>query len=163
MRAPYNSPTFRLFLVLVALVGINVYVFFYSPDSLRMVAQAAETVSLRGTERPLVLPPLVAVEPRLESRQVTVREGEGLGAALRREGLSAAEVDGTLRALRRLCDFKRDLRGGQKVTLRRDSAGRLVVVDLRVGGIAYAVHRAPDGRLLGGKGPLAKGKRVSHH
>jgi hypothetical protein len=151
-------------MVFAVLVGINVYVFFFSPDSLRMVAQAAETVSIKAGRDPrLVLPPPVAVDPTLETREVTLREGEGLGAALRREGLAASEVAASLRALRRLLDFKRDLRPGQKITLRRDSAGRLVVVELRAGKLAYAVHRAPDGRLLGGKGPLAKAPRVSHH
>jgi hypothetical protein len=151
-------------MVFAVLVAINVYVFFFSPDSLRMVAQAAETVSVRGGQgRAVALPPPVTVASRFETREGSVREGEGLGALLRREELSAAEVDASLRAFRRLLDFKRDVRPGQKVTLRRDSAGRLVVVELRVGGVLHALHRAPDGRLLAGKGALAKGRRLIHH
>jgi hypothetical protein len=146
--------TFRLFLVFATLVGINVYVFFYSPGSLRMVAEAAkaaEVASIRG--RPLPMPMMLE---SLRSSEGVLREREGLGAALRREGLAAADADGALRSLRPLLDFKRDLHARSRYTMQRTASGRLAVLELRAGGMIYAVHRAPDGRLLAGKGSPSK-------
>ncbi len=152
--------TLRLSAVFAVLVGINVYVFFYSPGSLQVVAQAAESASIRGRA---VMPPPPPAPRKLERVKGVLRDGEGLGAALRREGLAVADADATLRALRPLLDFRRDLRAGQKYTLTRDEAGPLVTFELRAGATVYAVHRAPTGRLLGGKAPLAKSRRVIHH
>jgi hypothetical protein len=150
--------TFRLFLVFAALVGINVYVFFYSKGSLKVVQQAAQAASTRAAEKPrepTPLPPSVT----LTRREGALKEREGLGSALRREGLAAGDVDDALRALRPLLDFKRDLRAGQKYTLRVAPGGRLATFELRAGTTVYVVSRAPDGRLLGGKGTHRSARR----
>ena len=150
-RALHRSATFRLLLCGGALVAINVYVFFYSSGSLRQVARAAELASVRD-RAPLVVP----VGPRLATRTAAMKEREGLGAALRREGVSITDADGALRALRPLLDFKRDLRGTSKLALTMGEDGHLAALTLRAGGVTYAVHRSPDGKLLGGKSLAAR-------
>jgi hypothetical protein len=141
------STTFKLSLVFLFLVGINVYVFFFSKGSLRSVSRAAQTASL-----PAPRPAVVPVEPQWTARDGSVRAGEGLGSALRRDGLPAAEVDRLLRALRPLVDFKREIVVGQRYRVAATPAGRIVAFELRAGGVAYAVSRAPDGTFLAGKG-----------
>jgi hypothetical protein len=96
------------------------------------------------------------------SREGTVRDSEGLGSALRRDGVRASDVDGALRALRPLLDFKKQIQAGQKYRLRLGPGGSLSALELRAPSGVYGVSRAPDGRLLGGKGRLASKRRPVH-
>jgi hypothetical protein len=150
----------KLFIVFLVLVGINVYVFFFSPGNLQTVSKAAQAASLGPAPKPL--PPPAPEPVRLVTRDGGVRDGEGLGAALRREGVRAADVDAALRALRPLLDFKRQIHAGQKYRLRLLPGGTLSSLELRAPSGVYAVARAPDGRLLGGKGRLASRRRPVH-
>ncbi len=149
-RALHRSVTFRLALVFATLVGINVYVLFYSSGSLRMVAEAAHAHEVAAIRGPALY--TVATPEPLRASDGTLREREGLGAALRREGLAVADADGVLRSLRPLLDFKTDLHARPRYTIQRTTSGRLMAFVLRAGGQIYAVHRAPDGKLLAGKG-----------
>jgi hypothetical protein len=151
----------KLFLVFLVLVGINVYVFFFSPGNLQSVSKAAQAASVGQTPaRPLPPPPAAPV--RYVSRDGTVREAEGLGSALRRDGVRATDVDGALRALRPLLDFKRQIQAGQKYRLRLGPDGTLSALELRAPSGVYGVSRTPDGRLIGGKGRLASRRRPVH-
>jgi hypothetical protein len=144
---------FKLSLVFLFLVGINVYVFFFSAGSLKSVSRAAQVASLPPSKtRPAVVP----VEPQWTAREGAVRAGEGLGSALRRDGLPAAEVDRLLRALRPLLDFRRDIVVGQKFRVASTAGGRVVSFEMRAAGVVYAVARAPNGAFIAGKGRLRK-------
>jgi hypothetical protein len=140
--------TFQLFVVFAILAGINAYVFLASPRSLQTVARAAQAAATKAA------PPLPEPAPArpLVVRQGTVRDREGLGSALRRDGVAAADVDRALRALGPLIDFRRQIHAGQRYRFALDGAGALAALELRAGGQVYAVARAPDGRLLGAKG-----------
>jgi hypothetical protein len=151
---------FKLFLVFLVLVGLNVYVFFFSPGNLTVVSPAAHTASLWAAPPPVVAPTLPALD--LEKREGAVREREGLGSALRRDGVRAADVDGALRALRPLLDFKKQIVVGQRYTMRLGPEGQLHALELRAPSGVYGVARVPDGRLLGGKGTLASRRRPVH-
>jgi cell envelope opacity-associated protein A len=156
-RGGTAGTTSKLFLVFTVLVGINVYVFFFSPGSLQTISRAAQAASVKPSPPlPAPLPPAVA---RLTARTGTVREGEGLGSVLRREGVPARDVDRALRALRPLLDFRRQIHAGQKVHIHLTGAGDLAALEIRAAGTVHAVARAPDGRLLGARGKLATGKR----
>ena len=141
-----------LFLVFSVLVGINVYVFFFSKGSLKQVQMAAQQVpdeASAPTSQPVIpMPPIPSMHaPR--PREGAVREREGLGAVLRREGLSPADTDGVLRALQPVMNFKKDIRAGQKYVLRFDGDGKLSSMELKGGpGTTYRVGRSSDGRFV---------------
>ena len=141
------------------LVGINAYVFLVSPRSLQSVARAAQAASTAKNE--LQLAPPVESRP-LTVRQGSVREREGLGSALRRDGVAARDVDRALRALRPLIDFRK-IHAGQRYKLALDADGALAAFELRAGGMVYAVARVPGGKLLGAMAPLASKGRSGHH
>jgi len=143
---------------LAVLVGINVYVFFFAPGSLRQVSQAAQAASTHspdGKEVDPAPPPLPSVAPAAKStrRDGTVHEREGLGGVLRREGLASADADAVLRALQPIMGFKRELHAGQKYTLRVGGDGRLEAFELRAEpGVTYTVARV-DGKWTGKRSP----------
>jgi murein DD-endopeptidase MepM/ murein hydrolase activator NlpD len=86
-----------------------------------------------------------------------VRDNEGLGAVLRREGLTPPETDEVIRSLRPIMNFKSELRPGQKYELRFDPVGRLVAFQLTTSPIAaYVVERGADGKLVARKAQTAK-------
>ena len=147
------STTLKLSLVFLLLVGINVYVFFFSAGSLQSVSRAAQVASLPPSKtRPAVVP----VEPAWTVREGAVRAGEGLGSALRRDALPAAEVDRLLRALRPLVDFKREILAGQRFRVSSTATGQIVAFEMRAGGVIYAVARAPSGAFIAGQGKPRK-------
>jgi len=149
--------------VLSLLVGVNVYVFFFSPGSLKQVSQAAQAASTLSpgdpaliTAQPEAAPvqgPLPAPAPLVphakpKRHDGTLKEHEGLGAALRREGLASPDADGVLRALSPIMNFKKELRAGLGYSVRLDGNGRLEGFELRVGpGVVYHVTRGPDAKL----------------
>lgn len=139
---------FKLFLVFLVLAGINVYVFFFSPGNLKSVSRAAQAASLGDAPKPLPPPAPMATHT---VREGTVRDAEGLGSALRRDGVRASDVDGALRALRPLLDFKRQIQAGQKYRVRLAPGGTLWALELRAPSGQFGVSRAPDGTLLAGK------------
>jgi hypothetical protein len=151
----------RLGAVLATLVGVNVYVFFFSAGSLRQVKQAAQAAATRGPDDPelLGLPgvaapvaaPVAALpEVPVKTRRGVVKERESLGATLRREGLYASDSAGTLRALQPLMNFKKELRAGLAYSLRFDAQGRLERFELRESpALSYVVARGSDGKLSG--------------
>lgn len=176
----------RLGLVLAILVGVNVYVFFYSPGSLKSVSQAAQAASLHGaddhglatTSAPAAeatgtgtAPPPPAgtagpapATPRAKPRKHdgTLKEREGLGVLLRREGLAPADADGVLRALAAVMSFRKEIHGGLGYTVRLDATGRLDEFELRAApGVIYRVTRGPEGKL--GAERLASTPRLVHH
>jgi hypothetical protein len=55
--------TLRLGSVLAILVGVNIYVFFYSPGSLKQVSDAAQAASTRAPEDRGLLPAVAPAEP----------------------------------------------------------------------------------------------------
>lgn len=171
--------TFRLGVVLALLVGVNIYVFFFSPGSLRQVSQAAQAASTRAPVEdalaeaapaqaaPAATPAAstgTATPPKAKPRkhEGSVKEREGLGAVLRREGLLPRDADAALRALQPIMNFRKELRAGQGYTIRLDAGGRLEALELRVTPtVAYAVTRGPDGKLTAER--LASAPRLGHH
>jgi hypothetical protein len=151
----------RLTAILLVLVGINVYVFFYSPGNLKQVSKAAQAASVGALAEvaPAATPPVgpAPARPVGKKRDGTVREREGLGAVLKREGLTPADADAVLRALSPVMDFKKEIHGGQKYSLRLGVDGRLDSFELRAGsGVAYVAERE-DGKLVGKKtGAIAR-------
>jgi hypothetical protein len=134
--------------VLAILVGINVYVFFFSPGSLKQVSQAAQAAATthdaggRDLTPPTPTVPVVAPAAKASRRDGVVREHEGLSGVLRREGLAPADADAVLRALQPVLSFKRDIRAGQKYAIRLGGDGRLEGFELRAGaGVVYTVGR----------------------
>jgi hypothetical protein len=159
--------TFRLLVVLAILVGINVYVFFFAPGSLKQVSQAAQAASTHEPEGKALepearVPSPVATAAKGSRKDGVVREHEGLGGVLRREGLAAADADAVLRALQPIMGFKRDLHAGQKYTLRTRGDGRLEEFELHAApGVVFTVARV-DGKWVGKKStPPASEKRGS--
>jgi hypothetical protein len=146
----------RLAAVLAVLVGVNVYVFFFAPGSLKQVsqaAQAAQTGEPIGIDAPPTRagPVVAAAAGKGTRKEGMVHEHEGLGAALRREGLAAADADHVLRALAPIMGFKRDVHGGQRYTLRIGADGQLEGFELKAGkGVVFTVARV-DGKWLGRK------------
>jgi hypothetical protein len=165
-RSGQWAATLRLTVVLLVLVGINVYVFFFSAGSLKQVSQAAQAASTReaGEKELAPSPPSVpapAPIARGSRKDGTVREREGLGGVLRREGLVAADVDAVLRALQPIMGFKRELHAGQKYTVRMGPDGRLEGFELRAApGVLYTVARE-DGKWTGKKEAKAQASRGS--
>ncbi len=163
----------RLGLVLALLVGVNIYVFFFSPGSLKQVSQAAQAASTRGVAdpglaeaapSPVPSPPAAPSAPRAKpkKREGNLKEHEGLGAMLRREGLTPADADGTLRALAQVMTFKKEVHAGVGYTIRLDAGGRLDELELRSApGATYRVTRGADGKL--GAERLASTSRLVHH
>jgi hypothetical protein len=143
---------------------VNVYVFFFSQGSIAQVKQAAQAASLRAPDDPALSgrappavegaaapapPPVSAVGSggAIQSRKGTVRDHEGLGAVLRREGLSGPDADAALRALQPIMNFKKEVRGGQAYTIRL-AGGRLEWFELKVGGgITCTAQRGADGKF----------------
>src|SRR5688500_5880312 len=113
--------TVRLAIVFVLLVGINVYVFFFSSHSIEEMKkdfpQGGMAEARRGGEegapRPAVPAAAAEAAPHREpaaavpGRAVegTIVGGEGLGAVLLREGLTPPERDELLRVLAPIMDF----------------------------------------------------------
>jgi len=154
------AATLRLTAVLLVLVGINVYVFFFSSGSLKQVSQAAQAASTHeATPAPAVAPTVATPVAHGSRKDGTVREHEGLGGVLRREGLVAADVDAVLRALQPIMGFKRELHAGQKYTVRTGADGRLEGFELRAApGVVYTVAKV-DGKWTGKKSAPAQGSR----
>lgn len=143
---------------MLVLVGVNVYVFFFSPGSLKQVSQAAQAATRAAAdEKPVPVPPSKASVRRKDG---SIHEREGLGAALRREGLLLADANAVLRALQPIMDFKKELRAGQRYVLRLAGDGRLDGFELRAApGLVYSVGWE-DGKLVGKKVESApKGER----
>lgn len=163
----------RLGLVLALLVGVNIYVFFFSPGSLKQVSQAAQAASTRGVADPGLVQPAVAPAPapaaatppprvKPKKHEGNLKEHEGLGAMLRREGLTPADADGTLRALAQVMTFKKEVHAGLSYTVRLDAAGRLEELELRTApGVTVRVSRGADGKLAAER--LASTPRLVHH
>ncbi len=168
--------TIQLAVVFALLVGINVYVFFFSSRSIKQVKKA---VPAEGGPPPMekaemVDPGLAAGEvpgapaggdappeppAAIAGREVpgVVKEGESLGGILRREGLTPPETDEVIRALAPIMNFRKELRTGQKYVMRYDDLGRLIGFTLRVTPLdQYEVVRGPDGKLSGRKVAAAK-------
>jgi hypothetical protein len=172
----------RLGAVFALLVGINVYVFFFSSGSLKKVSQAAQAASTKAEDPALVTPPAApptaaqgapqgaapmagpgavtpttpgASRPAPRKRQIdgAVRDHESLGAALRREGLDAPQTDQVVRALSPLLDLRKDIRPGERYSLRYQADGKLTSFELRGATMVYAVVRGPDGKLVGNRAP----------
>jgi len=163
----------RLGLVLALLVGVNIYVFFFSRGSLKQVSQAAQAASTRGAADPGLAEPApvpapapaaAAPAPRAKPKKHdgNIKEHEGLGAVLRREGLTPADADGALRALAQVMTFKKEVHAGVGYTVRLDAGGRLDELELRAApGVIYRVSRGADGKL--GAERLASTPRLVHH
>jgi hypothetical protein len=146
-----HGSTLRLFAILVGLVGINVYVFFYSPGNLKQVSQAAQAASVGALAEPAPVPAAPVAKAAGKKKDGTVKEREGLGAVLRREALLPADADAVLRALQPVMDFKKEIHGGQRYTLRTAADGKLESFELRAAsGATYAAVRE-DGKLVGKK------------
>jgi len=147
--------TLRLALVVAALIGVNVYVLFFSSGSLKHVQQAArEAVAEAGTTIPAPAMPIVPPAPQ-KPRVITgkIRDGESLGGVFRREKLRADDTDATLRALGPVMDFRKEIQSGQKYSIQLDDGGRLTKLELRAGkGGAYVVARDANGNLVAREG-----------
>jgi hypothetical protein len=147
-----NNGTLALALVFLALVGINVYVFFFSSRSLHHVSQAAQ-VNAAGLDEPQAAPAssaaasVAAAQPTRHT-DGTIRAREGLGQTLKREGLQPPAVDEVIRALTPVMNFKKDLREGQRYTLETDGAGRVSSFALEASSGRYHVERGADGKLV---------------
>jgi hypothetical protein len=150
----------RLAVVLAVLVSVNVYVFFFSPGSLKQVAQAAQQAAAQsGDPLAVVEPPPAPVAPvaapaagKRPWKEGAVREHEGLGAALRREGLPPADADHVLRALAPIMGLRRDVHAGQRFRLRTGADGHLEGFELTGKGAVFTVARV-DGKWVGKKAP----------
>ena len=144
--------TLRLALVVAVLIGVNVYVLFFSSGSLKHVQQAArEAVAEAGTTIPAPAAPVVSQKPRSVTGKV--RDGESLGGVLRREKLRPDDTDATLRALGPVMDFRKEIQSGQKYSIQLDDSGRLTKLELRtVKGPAYVVARDASGNLIAREG-----------
>lgn len=166
----------RLGLVLALLVGVNIYVFFFSPGSLKQVSQAAQAASTRGVADPGLAQPQAVPTPapvsapgapaapraKPKKHDGNLKEHEGLGAMLRREGLTPADADGALRALAQAMNFRKEVHAGLGYTVRLDAGGRLEELELRAApGAIYRVTRGADGKL--GAERLASTPRLVHH
>jgi hypothetical protein len=141
--------------VLAILVGINVYVFFFSPGSLKQVSQAAQAAATTHDQGgrdllppPSVVAPMVAPAAKGRSKEGVLREHEGLGGALRREGLAQPDADAVLRALSPVMAFKREIRAGQRYAIKLGGDGRLEGFELHAGPVVYGVARV-DGKWVG--------------
>jgi murein DD-endopeptidase MepM/ murein hydrolase activator NlpD len=148
--------TVRLAAVFVLLVGVNIYVFFFSKGSIQNVSRQAAEASMKTNP---VAPPEPPAERKKTGRSThgQVRENEALGALLRREGLTPPETDEVIRALRPVMNFRSELRPGQKYQLTFDDIGRLVSFKLTTSQLnAYIVERQPDGKLVGKKAQTGK-------
>jgi hypothetical protein len=148
--------TLRLGMVLAILVGVNVYVFFFAPGSLKQVSQAAQAAASTGDAlavepQPRAAPAVAPPGGKATHKEGVVREHEGLGAALRREGLAAADADHVLRALAPIMGFKRDVHGGQRYTVHTGADGHLEGFELKTAkGVVFTVARV-DGKWVGRK------------
>ncbi len=153
-RARPKSPRFRqtlgLFGVFSVLVGINVYVFFFSKRSLKSVQLESEIVPAETPTGPASrpaspVPPQPALHPT-KPREGKVHDHEGLGLVLAREGLPADDIDRVLHALQPLMNFKKDIHAGQTFVLQLDDAGHLATMEFKVSpGVILAVSRSLDG------------------
>jgi murein DD-endopeptidase MepM/ murein hydrolase activator NlpD len=160
--------TIRLGIVFALLVGINVYVFFFSSRSIDEVkkdlpkTEAAQIVDEGAAASPSPSPsPSPSAEKPGFEKHGTVKEGEGLGAVLGREGLTPPESNEVIRALAPIMNFKKEIRSGQKYTLRYDAQGRLVGFELRASPVSvYQVERGPDGKLVAVKGGAKTERRI---
>src|SRR5687767_4897248 len=164
--------TIQLAVVFALLVGINVYVFFFSKRSIKNVKKEVPAepgpppmeqagVLEAGLGAGAAEEDKAAAEPAaaIAGREVPgmVKDGESLGGILRREGLTPPETDEVIRALAPIMNFRKEIRTGQKYVMRYDDLGRLIGFTLRVTPLdQYEVTRGADGKLAGRK--VAAGK-----
>jgi murein DD-endopeptidase MepM/ murein hydrolase activator NlpD len=168
-RAPKNS--LRLSALLLALVAMNVYVFFFRGgtsvrDVLRSQAVRGAPAASSSAPPASVLPhepapasanapataaaPAAAALPALEDEDARRVEGvmgasDTLAGALKREGLSAGDIDAIVQALRGLWD-PRTARGGQSYLVGFDAEGHLRSFEYHATPIlTYRVTRTPTG------------------
>jgi murein DD-endopeptidase MepM/ murein hydrolase activator NlpD len=143
---PARKGTLRLTLLLGALVVVNIYIFFVRLPKVREKAAllgsgvgTASGSALRPPAPPAPASGSAAVTPPVANqiKRGTVEKGDSVGKLLKREGLPAADADEVIRALQPVLDFK-SLRAGQ----------------------AYAIERAPDGRVVSFELTVSKTERV---
>jgi murein DD-endopeptidase MepM/ murein hydrolase activator NlpD len=160
--------TLRLGLVLLVLVGVNLYVFLWRggtsiPDVMEKAAVAGSKEGAGLTagepeepeEGEKGEPPRPADEaegsPDETGRWVEgeVASGDSLDKILRREGLTPTEKDELLRAIDKHPEVK-TIREGQTYRIRFDDAGRLMEFMFQVSKVrAVRAVRADDGKLTG--------------
>jgi murein DD-endopeptidase MepM/ murein hydrolase activator NlpD len=137
-------------LVLVVLVGVNLYVFLWR-DGTSIPAVKRASVESVAQPAPVVAPP-APVEPAAAQPVGRLVEGEvanrdSLGGILRREGLTPPEADALIRAIQPHLDL-RQIRPGQSYRLRFDAAGALQLFEFQVSRTgAVRASRQPDGSL----------------
>jgi len=161
----------RLGVLLSALVGINIYVFFFrGGTSLRDVLKAQAVhgspaaggssegdpmpgPATAGLQKP-TLPPEKVPPPVLEDEDArriegTMGKNDTLAGRLKRDGLSPAHIDVIVRALAGLWD-PRTVREGQSYLVGFDAEDNLRSFEYRSSPIlTFRVQRGPDGRLHG--------------
>jgi len=137
--------------VFAGLVGLNVYVFLFGRGtSVQDVLQSGVMMqpAPAQTEPPLRLPVTKpsAADDGIRRIQGAVRPGDGLGPLLRREGVSPAQAEALIRALRPLFD-PRQVRSGQSYRIDVDRAdGAVRAFDLVVSPVeTLRVQRGPEG------------------
>jgi murein DD-endopeptidase MepM/ murein hydrolase activator NlpD len=166
-KASAARGSLRLGLILLALVGINLYVFLWRggtsiPDVMEQAAVAGDKeggLSKGDPEEPEEGekgdPPRPADEsegsPDEAGRWVEgeVASGDSLIKILRREGLTQQEADELIRALGAQPEIK-TIREGQTYRIRFDDAGKLMEFEFQVSRVTQIrASRGADGRLVG--------------
>jgi hypothetical protein len=146
-----------VFLVLGALVVVNLYVFVWDKrTSVAAIKREAESKTPAATlphqdgatspsepEARGPRPEAPKLKPMLEGE---VGKSDTLGKLLKRSGLSGAESDEVIRALEPVLDF-RTIRTGQTFKLQRAADGRVHLFELDVGKHRVRAERTANGTL----------------
>jgi murein DD-endopeptidase MepM/ murein hydrolase activator NlpD len=160
----------RLGLVLLILVGINLYVFLWRggtsiPDVMEQAAVAGGKGEPGREEQEHEVPvegdPSVPPSPADEAEgppdepgrwvDGEVGAGDSLAKIFKREGLTPPEADEVIRAVGKQMDL-RSIKEGQSYRLHFDDAGQLVEFEFNLSKVsAVRVHRAADGSLVAEK------------
>ncbi len=169
-KAPAGQAgTLRLGVVLMLLVGVNLYVFLWRKDT--SVPAMRQRAALSHESQPLgtaasgagetASAPTASATPTADESadgagdergkdvEHKVQRGDSLGRILKRENLDSATADQVLRALRPHMDFRK-IRAGQIYRIRYDDGGRLVGFEFQITSTKKALlERGPDGTLTG--------------
>jgi hypothetical protein len=142
--------TLGLFSVFGVLVGINVYVFFFSKKSIDAVKgladQAIAAEPMDGpASRPAIPPPPLPVVHVQKPREGKIKGTESLGKSLTNAGVQTDDLDAVLHALHAVKPPLK-IKAGQTWVLHMDASNRLASMELKMGpGVTYDILRASDG------------------